>query len=197
MAVAGPAETELGRRRNERVHEAILSATVELLRELGYNGLTMEKIAARAGVGKATVYRWWHGKSSLVIEAIAARLESQVVQPTGDTRADLRALIQRIVDTYTSPDLGEVLLALAVDVARDPEASELLHTLLGPRRAANAALLYSAAARGDLPHDLDAHLILDIVSGTVVFQSLLGRRPSPDLVDRLTELILDGRVPRS
>jgi AcrR family transcriptional regulator len=190
-------DAEPGRRRNERAHAAILAATIALLREVGYNRMTMEKVAARAGVGKATVYRWWHNKSALVIEAISQRLDSQMVQPSGDTRTDLRALIQRTVDTYTTSELGEVLAALAVDVARDPEANQLLSAVLGPRRAAHTALLYTAAARGDLPHDLDAQLILDIISGTIAFRSLLGKRPTAVLVDQLTELILDGRLPRA
>ncbi len=187
----------LGRPRDPELDERILAAALNHLRERGYRELSMEQVACAAGVGKATVYRWWHSKSSLVIEAISRRLDGQVVQPTGDTRADLRAFIQRIADTYTSSDLGEVLLALAVDVAHDPQGNGLLGSLLGQRRAASAALLYSAAARGDLPHDLDAPLILDIISGTIAYQVLLGRRPVPEVLDKLTDLILEGRVPRS
>lgn len=186
-----------GRRRSSDAHEAIMDATVEILQEAGYTRLTVEGVAARARVGKTTVYRWWPTKSSLVIEAIKLRLVLPPPQPTGDSRADIRAVIQRMADTFGRPPLSQVLPALVIDLTHDPQSAEQLSLMLGPRRAAHAAMLYSAAGRGDLPHDIDAHALLDTVAGAILYRALMRGGPISALVDQLTDLILDGRLPRS
>ena len=187
--------TKPGRRRSHQAHEAIMDATVAVLAETGYHRLTIEGVAARARVGKTTVYRWWPTKSRLVIEALSRRLILPPTEPTGDSRHDVRAVIQRIVDTFGRPPLGDVLPALAVDLIHDPEASEQLRLMLGPRRAANAAIFYSAAGRGDLPHDVDVNLLLDIISGTILYRCLMSNHPTAALIDRLTDLVLHGKLP--
>lgn len=184
-----------GRRRSNHAHEAIMDATIAVLAETGYHRLAIEGVAARAGVGKATVYRWWPTKSRLVIEALSRRLLLPPTEPTGDSRRDVRAVIQRMADTFGRSPLGDVLPALAVDLIHDPEASEQLRLMLGPRRAANAAIFYSAAGRGDLPHDVDVHLLLDIIAGTILYCCLMSNRPTTDLIDRLTDLVLHGQLP--
>jgi AcrR family transcriptional regulator len=188
---------KLGRHRSPHAHEAIMDATVAVLAEAGYHRLTIEGVAAHAHVAKTTVYRWWPTKSSLVIEALSRCLDLPPPEPTGDSRRDVRAVIQRIADTFGRPPLGDVLPALAVGLAHDPEASDQLRLMLGPRRAANAAILYSAAGRGDLPHDLDAHLVLDIIAGTILYRCLMGDRPTTTLINHLTNLVLDGQLPRT
>lgn len=186
-----------GRRRCPQAHDAILDATLELLGEVGYGRLTVEGVAARARVGKTTVYRWWPTRTSLVIEALDRYLDAPPVQPSGDSRAEVRALVQRIAETFARPPLGEVLPALAVDLTRDPEAAEQFRQMLGPRRAANAAVLYHAAGRGDLPHDIDPHALLDILAGAILYRSLMRAAPTPALIDQLIDLVLDGRLPRN
>ncbi|HEU0086150.1 MAG TPA: TetR/AcrR family transcriptional regulator [Pseudonocardiaceae bacterium] len=194
---AGDDQARPGRRRCPQAHEAILEATIEILQEVGYPRLTVEGVAARAGVGKTTIYRWWPTKSSLVLEAINRCLDLPSPQPTGDTRADVRAVVQRIADTFGRPPLGEVLPSLAVDLTREPETAAALRAMLGPRRAANAAVLYSAVGRGDLPQDLDAHALLDVVAGAILYRCMLRSAPTATLIDQLTDLILDGRLPRT
>lgn len=186
-----------GRRRSPEAHEAIMDATIEMLQEVGYSRLTVEGVAARARVGKTTVYRWWPSKTSLVIETLDRYLDLPPLDPSGDARADIRALIQRIADVFAGPPLGEVLPALAVDLTRDPEAAEQFRHMLGPRRAANAAVLYHAAGRGDLPHDIDPHALLDILAGAILYRSLMRAAPTPTLVNQLVDLVLDGQLPRA
>ena len=82
------------RRRNPRSHQAILQAAIDLLGEVGYTHLTIEGVAARARVGKATVYRWWPSKAALVIDAVDQTLEHTPVRTTGDSRTDVGMLIQ-------------------------------------------------------------------------------------------------------
>lgn len=185
-----------GRRRSLQAHEAILDATVEKLHDVGFSRLTIEGVAARAGVGKTTVYRWWPTKTRLVIEAIDRYLDLPPLEPTGDTRADIEALIHRIVDTFARPPLGDVLPALALDLTRDPAAAEQFRTMMGPRRAANAAVIRHAAGRGDLPHDVDPHALLDVLAGAVLYRSLMRSAPTPTLITQLTDLVLHGELPR-
>lgn len=196
-AADGGDPTKPGRRRSSHAHEAIMDATLEILQEVGYSRLTVEGVAARAGVGKTTVYRWWPSKASLVIETLDRYLDLPPLDPSGDVRADLRALIQRIADTFAGAPLGEVLPALAVDLIRDPDAAEQFRRMIGPRRAANAAVLYHAAGRGELPHDIDPHALLDILAGTILYRTLIRSAPTPTLIDQLIGLVLDGRLPRS
>lgn len=185
-----------GRRRNPRSQQAILDATVELLTEVGYQGLTVEGVAARAGVGKATVYRWWPTKPALVTEAINLRMPLSPVPETGDTRADLRAAIRASIATFTGLPTGVVIPALAADLMRDPEGAAHLHELMGPRRASALRILRHAAERGDLPADADAELLLSVYAGAVFYRTLITGEPVTDHdIDQLVDLILDGRTP--
>ena len=194
---AGRAGPRPGRRRDRQAHQEILQATIAVLREQGYQRLSIDSVAARAGVAKTTVYRWWPSKATLVIEALDTGLDLPPPQPTGDSRTDIRAMVKRIADTFGAPPLGEVLPALAVDLSHDPEALRQLRVMLGPRRAANAAILLAAAGRGDLPHDLDTNLLLDMVAGAVLYRCLVGGRPTPALIDQLTEFIVGAELPRT
>lgn len=185
-----------GRKRSSRAYAAIMQATIDLVLEGGYPRLTIEGVAARAKVGKSTVYRWWPTKSQLLIEAINTQLDSRPAQPTGDSRTDIRQLVQRIADILATP-LGHVLPALGADLVNDPDALGQLTAMLGPRRAANASVLYSVAASGDLPYDLDTQVVLDMISGTIMYRIMMGGHVTAALVDQLTDLILAGETPRA
>lgn len=182
-----------GRRRSEESHVAILVATRELLAEVGYLRLTVEGVAARAGVGKTTVYRWWPSKSALVLEAVAA---ARAPQPTatGDLRTDVRAAVENVRENLQSP-LTPTLLALAGDLLHDAptdaEPMDLFQINGGPVEAA----LVDAVGRGDLPPDVDLEFLQDVYTGTLLYR-LLCRRSTGVTVDQLVELLLDGRLPR-
>ncbi|WP_312860200.1 TetR/AcrR family transcriptional regulator [Pseudonocardia bannensis] len=175
----------------------MLDATLGLLAEVGYSRLTVEGVAARAGVGKSTVYRWWSSKGTLVIEALHSRLNHTPVSITKDTRADLRAALLATFESFADSAIGETIPAVAVDLLRDPDAAERLESLLQPPRDSVRAVIEAAADSGDLPADVDVRLLQDLVAGTLLYRRLL-RRTSPDpVVDQLLDLILDGRVPRA
>jgi AcrR family transcriptional regulator len=181
-----------GRRRSTHAHDAIIEAALVMLRELGYQQLTMEGVAARAGVAKATVYRWWPSKATLVLEAIRDHL-GPPRQATGNTAKDIHDLVQGIIDVIGDL-LGEVFIA---DLARDPDAARQLADLVGPYRAAYAATLLGAASRGDLPYDLDPTTVIDLISGIALFRKLMHRPLDATLTDQLTALILGGQLPRT
>lgn len=186
-----------GRKRSEHSHTAVLAATMALLQEVGYTALSLEAVAAKAGVGRATIYRWWPSKAALVIEALDDVIPTPVPVLTGDTRADVRTVIQGILDNYIRTPFGPTLAVLASDTAGDAEATRRLVDMFGPRRAAHASVVLTAASRGDLPHDVDVHLVLDIVMGTLIFRALIGVAPDEHLVDQLTDLLVSGTPPRT
>src|SRR5205807_149149 len=99
-------------------------ATWELLEELGYLNLTIEGVAQRAGVGKATIYRWWPSKGALVAEAISTHLDHGPHKPTGDVRKDLRNSIQVTLDNYSGTVAGVAIPALLADLAFDAQSYE-------------------------------------------------------------------------
>ncbi len=185
-----------GRRRSARSHEAVLSATMAVLDEVGYSALTMEAVATRAAVSRATIYRWWPSKASLVVEALDQVIPTPRPVLTGDTDTDVRTVVQASVDNYVRTPFGPNLAMIATDAADDPDATARLGSLFGPRRAADASVLLAAAGRGDLPHDVDVHLLLDIVLGTLVFRALIGVPADDRVVDQLTNLIVRGEPPR-
>lgn len=182
----------VGRKRSEGAHTAVIAAALATLRESGYQQLTMEGVAARAGVAKATVYRWWPTKASLAVEVLSGQL-GEPLQPTGNSEHDVRAVVAVIVEMVDGL-VGEVLMA---DVGRDSQAGVELENLLGPYRAAHSAILLAAAGRGDLPYDLDARKVLELVSGVALFRKVMNSAADPLIVDQLTTLILRGKLPRA
>jgi AcrR family transcriptional regulator len=195
-ATPGPPTT--GRARNPRTHQAILDATVELLAEIGYQELSIEKVASRAGVGKATIYRWWNSKSALVIEAMEHGMPLGLVPHTGDPRTDLRATVKATAHTFAATSVGATVPALAADIPRDPSTAERLRQFLRPRRDAARELLHHAAAVGELPADVDIEAVIDVFVGAIFYRRLVrGMEIDDRLVEQLVALILDGRVPRT
>jgi AcrR family transcriptional regulator len=189
--------TATERRRSIRSHQAILAATTQLLAEVGYTALTIEGVATRAGVGKATVYRWWPSKGALVIEAMSTALDMVPVPESGDLRKDLLAVGKGIVQTLAHTPAGTVIPALAADIMHDPEmAEQFRNQMIRPRRSAVTQILRRAADRGELPADLDIDLLLDVYAGAVFYRVLVSGEPVTDLLaEQLVSLLLDGRAP--
>jgi AcrR family transcriptional regulator len=187
-----------GRARNPRTHQAILDAAVELLAEIGYQELSIERVAARAGVGKATIYRWWNSKSALVIEAMQHGMPLAPPPQTGDLHTDLRATVTAAAHTFTETPAGATVPALAADIPRDPATAERLRQFLRPRRDAAREVLHRAAASGQLPADVDIETVIDLFVGAIFYRRLVrGLEIDDGMIDQLVSLILDGRLPRT
>ena len=188
--------TELrGRRRSERSHQAILAATQELLLERGYAGATIEGIAARAGVGKQTIYRWWPSRAALVLEAYLA-VEEAVELPAEarSVREDVRALLRWLVAVLAEPTGGPVVAGLVSDLQHDGDLAEGFRRNVVPsRREAMLRALVRARARGEVRADADLELAVDALHGAVFYRLLLSGEPLDDaFVDRLSEQTLAG-----
>src|SRR5579859_7045992 len=125
----------LGRRRSENSHRAILQATMEVLEETGYRAMTIEAIAARAGVGKKTIYRWWPSKASVALEALTAYIEAHVpFSDTGSLEGDLLAYFELAFPGLRGKS-GTVLSGLVAEAQLDPEfAREFQRTFIVPRK---------------------------------------------------------------
>lgn len=156
-----------GRPRSTRAHAAILDATLALLAEKGYERLTVEDVAAAAGVGKATIYRRWASKAPLVIAAYA-QLPGLVPPDTGSVADDLTALLQSFARILAATPLPRVLPILAGECLHDPELSKLLVPINRERRRPLFAILERAVGRGELPAGVDLGAAADLVVGPIM-----------------------------
>jgi AcrR family transcriptional regulator len=182
--------------RDAESHKAIVRATWQMLEAVGYHDLTIDGVAGRAGVGKATIYRWWPSKGALVAEAIASHLNPEPAPETDDVRADLQASIQMTVDNYSGTIAGVAIPALLADLAFDADSYEsFCESFLRPRRQASAAVVQRAIDAGLLPPSIDTALLLDFWAGATFYRVLISREPiGPDFAQALTNLIL-GQPP--
>jgi AcrR family transcriptional regulator len=181
-----------GRPRSEEAHQAILSATLELLAETGYSGLTVEGVATRAGVGKATIYRRWPSKLPLVIEAFR-RLPAIEEVDTGDLVSDLEKMLRDYLQLFNSTPLAAVLPSLVGERVHNPELSELLDPVLKGRRQPLTRALQRGVERGELSPQLDLELAADLIVGPIAVKLFFsGAKVHPRMVDPLVELALAG-----
>jgi AcrR family transcriptional regulator len=184
-----------GRRRSERSHHAIIAATQELLLERGYANVTIEGIAARAGVGKQTIYRWWPSRAALVLEAYLAG-EEAVRPPTASrsARDDVRALLGWLIAVLAEPTGGPVVAGLISDLQHDADLAEGFRRDVVPaRRQGMLAALERARARGEIREDADLELAVDALHGAVFYRLLLSGEPLDEaFADRLADQTLAG-----
>jgi AcrR family transcriptional regulator len=188
-----------GRRRSERSHQAIIAATQQLLIERSYPELTIEGIAARAGVGKQTIYRWWPSKAALVLEAYLAGSDAVPLPAEGTAaREEIGALLGWLIAVLVQPIGGHVVAGLVADLQQDADLAEGFHRDVVPaRREAMLGALERARARGEIRADTDLELAVDALHGAVFYRLLLSGRPlDADFADRLAEQALAGLAAR-
>lgn len=181
-----------GRPRSEEAHQAILDATLALLAEVGFSQLTVEGVASRAGVGKATIYRRWPSKLPLVVEAFG-QLPALEDVDTGSLAGDLKAMLRSYLSHFHETPLGTVLPSLAGERAHNPQLSQLFDPVMKGRRTPLARAFERAAARGEIPAGLDRELAADLVVGPIAVRLFFtGSRLHPDIVDPIVDLALAG-----
>jgi AcrR family transcriptional regulator len=188
-----------GRPRSEASHQAIIRATLELLLETGYRALTMEGVRARAGVGKATIYRRWSSKEELVRDAIVFLHDDLEAPDTGSLRGDYEGMAARVRSAAQRAGAATLMPRLLGETALDPDLHAIFYeNLVAPRRAQMRAILQRAVARGEIRDDVDVDLIIDLFAGPVVYRLLLTRGDLTQLpaVDEQLDALLDGLAPR-
>lgn len=162
-----------GRPRSDEAHAAILDATLAILREVGLDGLTMEGVAARARVGKATLYRRWSSKEAMVAEAVRRIVEAFPVPNTGDTDRDLLELMLDSAALYRDPATVPLLSGLVAAMVRSPSiTTAVLSGFHAVRRDAVLVVLERGVRRGDLPADTDTALAVDLLNGPPFYRAL-------------------------
>lgn len=167
-----------GRPRSAEADDAILEAAIELFAETGYQGFTVEAVAARAGVGKATVYRRYSCKVELIAAACRAYSDLGREPPdTGTFRTDLRAVLDSLADVLTASSVGRVMPTLVADRARIPELDAEMRALVREKRRRHRAVVERAIARGELRPDVDPELVIDALLGPVFYRFLVSGAP--------------------
>jgi AcrR family transcriptional regulator len=187
-----------GRPRSDAANVAILEASIALVRESGYDALTMEGIAARAGVGKATVYRRWVGKEALVAEAIQQLMSDAMRVPdTGSTTGDVRTLMHVTQSMYADASTPMLLSGLVAAMARSASIADAVRSSFVARwRDAMRAVLVRGMTRGEIHPATDLELALDLLSGPPFHRMLIGGRPIDDAFMRgVVDVILRGLAP--
>ncbi|TCM45064.1 TetR family transcriptional regulator [Kribbella sp. VKM Ac-2568] len=178
------------KRRSDRAQTAILDAATAAVAELGYGKTTIEGIAARAGVGKQTIYRWWPSKGAVILDALLAEQAEVELPDTGDFTADLRKVLRATVDEFADANTSATLRALMIDMQHEPALSEsVLERMLGPQLAATKRRLESAQQAGQLSADLDLDVAVEIIFGPIYHRWLLQTNPLDQAyADSLTNL---------
>ena len=192
-----PEAGKRGRPRSEQADQDILRAATDLLAERGLAGMSIEEVAARAGVGKATVYRRWPTKDALALDAFLAEYRQQQPEPdTGSLRGDLLAALRGWVRAVTRTRAGRMLAGLIAAAQHDPElASDWRDRVMTPLRARHAVLFDRAVARGEIPATTDRDVVLDLLFGAAYHRLLLGHQPLSDrFARRVVETIVNGAV---
>ena len=188
----------MGRPRDARADRAILSATLELIADVGVHEFRTEDVAARAGVGKGAIYRRYRSKDDLVTAAVAALVSEEIAIPdTRSTRGDLLVLMQEAVELYCGSLAGRLMPNLVGAMAQRPElARAVRESFLAGRRAALAAVLERGVERGDLRPDLDVQLALDVLGGPLFYRLLITGGPLDEqLAEGVADLIVRGFAP--
>jgi len=196
MTTIEPADVrrQAGRPRDPACDEAILRATLDAFAANGYTGLSIEGVAARAGVAKATVYRRFPTKADLVVEAIKAGLQIEDVLPdTGDVRADLVGMMRPLL-RHLRGKHGQLLITFAAERVRNPDLAEAFdRSVVGRKREHMRHVVQSAVDRGDLPADADVDLIAEAGPAYVWHHALYGLPLDDDLPERIVGMILPPR----
>jgi AcrR family transcriptional regulator len=181
-----------GRKRSEGSRLAIMTAAYELVVELGYPGLSVEGIAARAGTGKQTIYRWWPSKADVLLDALATKADLHIpLDDTGSWAGDLRAFLSASVRVGRMPGVVHILRTLMAQAQIDPEFGARFRAgFLQRRRDALAVLVERAAGRGDLPAGRTAPLVSRVVFGVIWYEVLTAEADAgAELVEELVALL--------
>jgi len=191
-ATAGVAEAQRrGRPRSEKARVAILEAAAELLLARGLSEVSMDAVAERAGVSKATIYRWWPTKETLALDALYSEWAAAAPSPraTGSLRGDLLSLLRPWARLAGSRPYGRVIAALITEAQTDPAFAQVYQSrFVEPRREQARGIFRRAAERGEIPPDTDIEVAIDMVYGPLYHRLLHGHAP---LSERFVRAVVD------
>lgn len=195
-------------RRSEKSRRAIYDAALTLVAEVGYPRTTIEGIAARAGVGKQTIYRWWSSRAEVLMEAFldlaeqaaqAAGEEPYVIPDTGDLAADLKGVLRATIDQMTDPRFAAPARALAAEgLVNEPLSREYVAKLMEPSFQLYVERLRAAQEAGEVRPDIDPRIALELFVSPLAQRWLQFTGPiSYEYTDTLVDYALHGLAPRT
>jgi AcrR family transcriptional regulator len=179
-----------GRPRSDRAHRAILDVAREILIEDGFEGLRLEHVAARAGVGKTTIYRRWASKEQLALELLMELAAPHIaVAETGDTRGELLAAVTNAMRALTDTPFGPVIRALLSQIAISPSLGDPFRSsVVRARREEVGRVIARGVSRGDLRADVEIEVATELLVGPVYFRLMFGG----DLTQAFAECVVDA-----
>ena len=181
----GPRRPHTGRRRNEAAREAILDAAFRLLSGPGTEVLTIDAIAAEAGVGRQTIYRWWPSKGAVLADALVRH--ARVVVPERDTGSFTGDVTAFFVDSFAGleyKDYADRLRQIVAEAQHDEHVARVLADFTAVRRAALHALLERGRDAGELAADTDLNMLVDMAYGVLYYRLLIGHAPLDETAAR-------------
>ncbi len=186
-----------GRPRDPQADEAILLAAREVMAESGFGGFTVDAVATRASVGKATIYRRWPSREALAMDVARCIVEPEQDPDTGSLRTDLIELFTTAyltkVRALRDPDAGEPLAAIIAESGVNPELKGLVHEFVEQRRSLTRTIFDRAVARGELATDVDRDLVIDLLAGPLLYRTLMsGRTVDRAVVTSIVDIVLTG-----
>jgi AcrR family transcriptional regulator len=185
-----------GRPRSEKARVAILEAAAELLLDRGLSAVSMDAVAERAGVSKATIYRWWPTKETLALDALFNEwaAATPATRDTGSLRGDLLALLRPWARLASSRPYGRVIAGLITEAQTDPGfAAEYRSRFVEPRRVQAREALRRSIERGEIPADTKIEVAIDLLYGPLYHRLLHGHAPLSDrFVREVVDTVVDG-----
>ena len=180
--------------RSARVRTDVLAATTEILTESGYDGLSVDAVAARAGVHKTTVYRRWPTKAELIADALSERSEQHVPVPdTGTLTGDLSALARAVAANIGSEVGGAMARTLVAASITASDIAETGASFWAERLERTGVIVERAVARGEIPKGSDPHVIIEALIGPLYVRLLLTGEPiDATFADRVAALVAAG-----
>jgi AcrR family transcriptional regulator len=180
-AASPPSSPRLGRRRDHTRDPEILAAAIDVLAETGFDGMTIDMVAARAKAGKATLYRRWPSKAELVLDAVACMKATEVapgaLPDTGTLRGDLLASIKPRTIEEAAKKL-QVMAGLVSMLSQTPELADAANAaIVEPRAALNRLLLQRAVDRGEISPDCDIDTLAILMPAMASFRTIVQRKP--------------------
>jgi AcrR family transcriptional regulator len=184
----------VGRPRSAEAHQAILDATLSLLATQGFAGMSIEEVANRAGVGKATIYRWWDSKENLALEALQHLYAKQPIIDTGDLRHDLIAMIEDFIQFIEErkPQLEGLTFKLIGEFKTHPKLFQMFYArIVEPRLQRVLQMIEQAQERGELRKDLDPLVLFGLCGSPYLYRMLLCGKIVPQ-GDHWAEQVVDA-----
>jgi AcrR family transcriptional regulator len=185
MDETSPRRPHTGRRRNDAARDAILDAAFRLLASPGTEGVTIEAIAAEAGVGRQTIYRWWPTKGAVIADALMRH--ARVVVPerdTGSLPGDLTAFLTDSFAGLQPEGFAGALREIVATAQADEHVARVLADFTAARRAALRSLLQRGQAGGALAQDADLDMLVDMAYGVLYYRLLVGHAPLDEAAAR-------------